>query len=547
MGTKRIWASLDPFFEQGPVMGRTQANAGFLDGLLRLDPYDAYRFYLPSKAACEALKTELSRRHPSLVERGRVEVATRRNLPAALAADEHHVFHLSDCILMPGFLAALRNARSGQIFPITSVTHSLSYARYGQDFLKHLSPCTSSRDAVVATSRAGAEVVRAYYHSLREGYRLDPERFPEPRVEHIPLGVDLASYSPPGEEARRAARAEAGYGGETVFLVLARLCHSSKMDFLPILRAFQRVLMGGVPPEGVRLVLAGWTDEEDWGRRALEDMARNIGLPLSVEERPSHERKLLLYAAADVFLSPSDNLQETFGLTLLEAQAMGLPVIASDFDGYRDLVRHEATGLLVPTTGLGLTTEVDLLAPLSFDNHTHLLLAQRLAVDVPSMAEAIARLAGDAALRRDMGRRARAGMAGYAWEAIAARHVELWERLRELPVPRRGAAAHPVAVPYAAVFGSYPSHSLETSPPLVLSRLGNAVYRGQDFPVVYEGLEGVLPMEALRPLLVLARKPLPALALCERLRAAAPHIEEEQARALVLWCLKHDLLERSRD
>ncbi|MFP5240226.1 MAG: glycosyltransferase, partial [Acidobacteriota bacterium] len=178
--------------------------------------------------------------------------------------------------------------------------------------------------------------------------------------------------------------------------------------------------------------------------------------------------------------------------------------------------------------------------------HTHLLLAQRLAVDVPSMAEAIARLAGDPVLRREMGRRASAAMAGYSWESIAARHVELWERLWAQPAPRPGTAAHPVAVPYAAVFGSYPSHSLETSPPLVLSRLGNAVYRGQDFPVVYEGLEGVLPMEALRPMLVLARKPLPALALCERLRTAVPQAGEEQARALVLWCLKHDLLERSR-
>ena len=56
-----------------------------------------------------------------------------------------------------------------------------------------------------------------------------------------------------------------------------------------------------------------------------------------------------LWHAADIFISLSDNVQETFGITPVEAMAAGLPVIATDWDGYRDTVRHGRDGFLIPT------------------------------------------------------------------------------------------------------------------------------------------------------------------------------------------------------
>ena len=67
----------------------------------------------------------------------------------------------------------------------------------------------------------------------------------------------------------------------------------------------------------------------------------------------SEEDKKLALAAADLFCSPADNLQETFGLSVLEAMASSLPVVASDWNGYRDLVvQHGSTGWLVPCRDL---------------------------------------------------------------------------------------------------------------------------------------------------------------------------------------------------
>jgi phosphatidylinositol alpha-mannosyltransferase len=52
-------------------------------------------------------------------------------------------------------------------------------------------------------------------------------------------------------------------------------------------------------------------------------------------------------AAADVFVAPALG-QESFGIVLVEAMAAGVPVVASDIFGYREVVRPDEDGILVP-------------------------------------------------------------------------------------------------------------------------------------------------------------------------------------------------------
>ena len=55
------------------------------------------------------------------------------------------------------------------------------------------------------------------------------------------------------------------------------------------------------------------------------------------------------WAAADIFLSLVDNPQETFGLAPVEAMAAGVPVVVSDWDGYRYTVTDGVEGFLIST------------------------------------------------------------------------------------------------------------------------------------------------------------------------------------------------------
>ena len=538
MASKRVFGTLDPFLEAGPVLGRRVANVHFLRFLLAADPCDEYHFFLVDRGEAKEFPARLERLVPGFPAGDRIRVFDRRELPAALRVTPFHVFHLSDCIVSPAHVARLRNLHAPRLFPVTGVTHSLSYADYAAPFLRHLWAGATGRDCIVATSSPGLAAVRALLNHLRAGFGLSEREVPGPRLALIPLGVDAEEFAPDGQPAA---------DGPCRLLVFGRIAHASKMDLLPLLRALQRLFAEGLPREAARLTLAGWVDKDDPFPETLKELAANIGLDLSVAARPSEAEKVRLFRESDVFVSVADNPQETFGITLLEAGAAGLPVVASDYDGYRDIVRHGETGLLVPTLGPAATDELDALAAILPDNQYHLLLAQRTAVEVPALAAALRRLIESPQLRRDLGRAGRERVrAFFAWPEVIRRWIGLWDELWAAPADDTvRARAHPLHLPYGRMFAGYPTRSLDPATRLVAGRTGLAVYRGLEHPVLYAGLRELIDPEAVGRLAFLARKPAPAGELAARLRELFPGLGGEAAEFHLLWALKQDILERA--
>lgn len=525
-------------------MGRSVANEGFIAALIRNAPYDAYHFFLPDKGQAQTVTERLAALFPEKARAGSFVVSTRHALASAVAENAYEVFHLSDCVADNAGLQRLRNALSRNLFAITGPTHSLSYPRYPLAFFDQIWPGVTERDAVIATSSAGAAAMRAMFSALRQGYFLE-ESFRAPKIAHIPLGVNPDDFTPPEEKARVSARARRrlGIGGDVcVLLVFARISHYSKMDVLPLFRALARAAEMGLAADSYTLVISGWAEEGDAAPKAYAEIAGRLGIPLLFVPSPDNALRRELFAAADIFLSPVDNPQETFGLTMLEAGAASLPVIASDFNGYRDLVAEGETGFLIPTIGPADTSETDALSGVWFDNQHHLQLAQQSVVSVPRLAEAIVRLAKDEALQKSFGAAARRRViAGYTWDAVARRHVALWDELAATPVAKPP-AAHPMHPAYGTVFGGYYTRLLDASMLVCWTKFGEAVYRGRDFPAVYAGVERLVPHEALRKLLFAARRPVPVSSF---LLDGTPSPEGERAAFLVLWALKHDLLEEA--
>ena len=65
----------------------------------------------------------------------------------------------------------------------------------------------------------------------------------------------------------------------------------------------------------------------------------------------------MVWQAADIFCSFSDNIQETFGISPIEAMASSLPIVVSNWNGYKESVRDGIDGFkistLMPEGGLG--------------------------------------------------------------------------------------------------------------------------------------------------------------------------------------------------
>lgn len=541
---QRIWGSLDPFLESGPVWGRKVANEQFLKALLALDPFDAYHFFLSTPKEIQAFKKELQKYWPGLAADKRLKVLPRQELPHALRQHPYYCFHLSDCINHPPALARLRNACSQEIFPITSITHSLSYPHYTARFLDHLWPGCTPRDCIVSTSRAGKTALETSFQILGDRFGLDKERYPRPRLEIIPLGMHEPFPWDAREMLRQKGREKLQADPEQcVMLILGRISPHSKMDMLPLLRAWQRTF----PRKNTKtlLVVAGWVEQKDDFPGKFQHFAANVGLPCRIVPRPDEQTKQELYAAADLFISLADNPQETFGLTLLEAALAGLPVIASDYSGYRDLVKHEQTGLLIPTIGPKDSEGIDWLAGLIPDYEVQFLLAQQTATHIPALTEALQMLCLHPEMRRAMGEKARQrALTDFSWPIIIQDYLALWQRLRDLDILHPAhAAPRPLELSYARMFSSLPRSPLDFDAHLQVTTAGDKVMRGKDFPVIYAGLEHLVAMDILKPLLFFARKQETVAGLRRKLAAVEPGHDLNRVDFCIHWAVKHDLLQ----
>ena len=228
------------------------------------------------------------------------------------------------------------------------------------------------RSAYDAAARNADEVLTLSEHARRQIVQrlgIAPER-----ITAIPCAVDHVRFSPtPDEQDARADLPER-------FLLYPANLWPHK-NHARLLRAFARADV----PE-LTLLLTGQT----YGRAlpgAPSTRVRHLGL-VAFEQLPA------LYRRATATIFPS--LFEGFGMPLIEAMACGCPVTAS------------ARGAIAETCGD---------AALLFDPE-----------DEEAMADAIRRIAQDDALRERLRAAGLQRAAGFRWDDVAARHLEVYRR-----------------------------------------------------------------------------------------------------------------------
>jgi D-inositol-3-phosphate glycosyltransferase len=217
-------------------------------------------------------------------------------------------------------------------------------------------------------------------------YGVDPDR-----VRIVPCGVDTGLFSPAD---RSIARQELGLKDSgTLLIFVGRLDSVKGIDVL--LRALsllrQRLFHAEVPS---LLVIGGEATPGEAERLACTASQLGIADLVSFIGPVPHHRLPSYYRAADLLVMPS--LYESFGMSLLEAMACGIPVVATKVDGPSNFVRQGVTGLLVPVG------------------------------DVTALAEAVERLIVDKHMRLQMAKNALTSVLHYRWEAVAQSILEAY-------------------------------------------------------------------------------------------------------------------------
>jgi len=447
------------------MWGRVVANHDFLSALVASPACSQLTLLVPARADVELLQQTLVGSFGAL--RDKVAVVPYARLREQLTSSSVDVMHMLDPNL---WLAGhIRGQLLSQDFPVTGVTHSLGNQHFLQWALLNDANGITTRDCLVCTTPTAQSVVESAFARLRSG-RTD---FQAPATTVIPLGIDAGAFA--GERA--AARARTGIGAhDIVVLSLARFNPEFKMDLRPVLHlaALVRERAG----QAVKFVLAGSSGDGGYAR-FIASLVREQRLEDCVELvlDPDDQHKLGLLRAADVFLSLSDNIQETFGLTVLEAMAAGLPVVASDWNGYRALVEDGVTGLLAPTRGLAPDTQWEAALAMRYDALVHTFTAQATAVDLDAACGHLAQLVADAGLRARMGAAALARARQHDWKVVIAHYVELWERLRTQPaaeVSARSSALHVLED-----FADYPTARLRPTDRFAITGSGRALLSGK--------------------------------------------------------------------
>jgi phosphatidylinositol alpha-mannosyltransferase len=210
-------------------------------------------------------------------------------------------------------------------------------------------------------------------------------------VEH--LGGD-AVLIPNGVSVRRYEKADPlpgwpGPGGALGFL--GRMDEPRK-GLSVLLAAF--AILGPQWP-GLRLLIAGPGDTDEVREKVPPELRDRVVLLGQV----SDEDKVRVYHSVDVFCAPNTG-GESFGIVLAEAMAAGAPIVASDLDAFRMVLRGGEAGELFGTG------------------------------DADGLAQAAARLLDDPPRRAELSAAAHRAVRAFDWPAVAREVVQVYETVR---------------------------------------------------------------------------------------------------------------------
>ncbi len=201
----------------------------------------------------------------------------------------------------------------------------------------------------------------------------------------IPNGIDLNHFSDkvlPLEQYR---------DGKLNILFVGRL--EKRKGFTYLLGAYELVKKEFPQSRLIVVTPAGRLSRKYQGiasRRKLQDVV--------FADRVSYEELPRYYKTADIFCSPATGW-ESFGMVLLEAMALGKPIVASDIPGYAGLVTHGVEGLLVKPR------------------------------DKKALASAFLSLLRDKSMSEGMGEKGKLKAKDYSWEAVSRKVMSLYEKL----------------------------------------------------------------------------------------------------------------------
>ncbi|MET0271935.1 MAG: glycosyltransferase family 4 protein, partial [Phenylobacterium sp.] len=445
-----------------------------------------------------------------------------------------------------------RRPYGSRAYAICGITHTTATATVMRTLPDLLVAPLEDYDALICTSSAVRESVETQLTAARDYMRQEygPRRRREPQRVTIPLGVNAADFAARPDH-RKAWRERLGIPADgVVALYVGRFNVRSKMNPALMAMALERSVQRTGQP--IWWVNSGWGATPEFEAEFHEE-SRKLCPSVhycAVDGRPADVR-FSIWSVADFFISFSDNVQETFGLTPIEAMAAGLPCVVSDWNGYKDTVRHGIDGFRVPTLAPRPGMGADLAYAfsngwISYDNYVGAA-GQTTVVDLDEAERLISALVTNEGRRRRLGDVAQKRVReAFDWSVIIPQYQALWaeqDARRRAAGPDVSPRDNPMRPDPFTLFANYPTRHL--------SRADRVQLRpGMTWQAAEARLEAPLAVYSRynRPTLQEAQAVIAYLA--DRPKVQVGEILQqfpERRRAVVerglLWLARHDVIE----
>jgi D-inositol-3-phosphate glycosyltransferase len=410
--------------DQRPIVGASIYISDVFRALLRHSSYDL--IVLPALAVRRPVENDFRDSGLYTANARRLQFVSEYQLPELRHAEQLVMF---SPVMDIGNVVRLRRISGRLRTPITGVIHSVSFSSSQlAEMLPFFFLSLKSFDALICSSTAGRQTVIKLFESIRHRLSLLGlgERLPPLKTPIIPLGVETAAFA---LDCKETVRNKLGTGKGPVVLYFGRFSATSKADLGPLLVGFAEVALRH--PETV-LILAG-DDTRHHLATKLEDFAAELGCrnQVRVFPNPTSIQKRDLFCLADIFVSLADSLQETFGITIAEAMAAGLPVLASDWNGYKDLVVDGETGYLVRTLMPQYPERFEDLRG-SGGMRAWDILAATTVIDLKQFCQMLDMLLTDSDQRLRLGRQSRErALRLFDWAVVIKKYEALWDQLSQ--------------------------------------------------------------------------------------------------------------------
>lgn len=475
MSDVAIYLNPEAFDTKGrALMGRQSAGESFLRGYLRHSRASQWAFWNVANRKPEVLADMLA----ELADINRpVTWIPRHDRQGLARAGNVHLPQPN--VAREGWRRNMAGLRRG--YGVSGITHTTASMDIMDSIADLMTAPVDPWDTLICTStavRASVEVeLEAVRVDLEE--RLGATRLPTPNLVTIPLAINTEDFSTTPEQ-RKAWRDRLDIPDDAiVVLYMGRFNAAVKMNPLPMAMALEKAARRTT--KKVFWVQAGWATSEEAGR-TYHDECRALCPSVGYREVDGREAgtRFSIWSVADLFISLSDNIQETFGLTPLEAMAAGLPGVVSDWDGYRDTLRHGVDGFRAATYAPAAGAGRDLAYRhtndwIGYDLYVGAA-SQVIAVSVDEAAQGLLDLIENDDLRRRMGRAAQTrARTLFDWSAVIPQYEALWtdmaaRRKAAAPLPTlpRNVAPNPRRLDPFHLFGGY---ATEWSSPTTLLML----------------------------------------------------------------------------